>query len=186
MLSIQGFLSTTYLIVNPFLSRKLFLRFLKPQLQENLSSPCFILLLIVTWILTVGSQSLFLTDFIIGAPIPTILVGVLGVFVGALLALSSLTVFGMSCATMINMCEKQYSNELTKENLRVVITNFKMLVASAEPFLFVTFSIQVILMIIYLYQATQLFDGCSDLYVVSFIKKSISKKTDFLTNFILF
>ncbi len=168
MMSIQGFLSTTYLMINPFLSRKLFQGFLKPQLQENLSSPCYVLLLIVTWILAVVSHSLSLTDFIIGAPIPTIFIGVLGVIIAALLNLSSLTIFGMSCATMINMCEKQYSNELTKENVRLTITNFKMLVTSAEPYLFVTFSIQVILMIIYLYQATQLFDGCSDLYVVSF------------------
>ena len=169
-MSIQGILSTMYLIVNPFLVRKSYQKFLKHQLQESLAGPCFVPLLVFTWILIIGSNGLSFTDFIQGAPIPIILVGLLGVLIGSLITLSSLAVFGISCATMIKICESQLTKEPTKENLRSTITNFKMMVTGVEPFLLLTYSSQVVLMIIYLYQTTQLFDGCSNVYMVSFIK----------------
>ena len=114
-MSIQGTLTTLYLIVNPFLVRKSYQKFLKHQLQESLTGPCFVPLLVFTWILIIGSNSLSFTDFIQGAPIPIILVGLLGVLIGALINLSSLAVFGISCATMIKICESQLTKEPTKE-----------------------------------------------------------------------
>ncbi len=92
-MGIQGTLKTMYLIVNPFLVRKSYQKFLKHQLQESLAGPCFVPLLVFTWILTIGSNGLCFTDFIQGAPIPIILVGLLGVIIGALLNLSSFAVF---------------------------------------------------------------------------------------------
>ncbi len=71
---------------------------------------------------------------------------------------------------MIKICESQLTKEPTKENLRSTITNFKMMVSGVEPFLFLKYYSKVVLMIIYLYQATQLFHGCSNVYMVSFLK----------------
>ena len=161
-----------YYLAGPVTLRNIYHNVIKKDPHKYITNPSYSWLVMGVLILSGGTLVLSLLEQIRYIPNPLLIVaGFLGVLFGMFLTLNILLVFSIPCQTINNMVEETKTSKLVLQDLSMIINKYNELVTATKKFLFCSYSSQVGLFIVNLYNMVMFSTGCFPLDQVLFHNK---------------
>ena len=161
-----------YYLAGPINLRNIYHNIIKKDPHKYITNPSYSWLVIGVLFLSEGTFVLSLLEQIRYISNPLLIVaGFLGVLFAMILALTILLVFSIPFETINYMVEEIKTSKLLMQDLSRIINKYNELVTATKKFLFCSYSSQVGLFIVNLYNMVMFSTGCFPLDQVLFHNK---------------
>ena len=158
-------ISSIFHICTPYMLQKIYNDCIKNQTPYLMTIPSYSLLIVCECILNVATMCLF--NISASTSILSMILVLLAIVIGSILMFSSLMVTGVSCEIVNLECKDFTSKEVSKERFTHLIGRFRKLQELCKPYVFISYSSTVLLLIAYMYQISIFLGGCHTNHVVS-------------------
>ena len=153
-------------LCTPYMINKIYNNFIKNQTPNLMTIPSYSLLILFGCFLNVATFCLF--NISASISILSMILVLLAIVLGSLLMFSSFMVTGVSCETVNLECKDFTSKEVSKERFTYLIGRLRNLQELCKPYLCITYSRIVLLLIAYMYQIAIFLGGCHTNLVSTF------------------